>query len=387
MLRTLYREPEHGFLGAQTFLHWRGIALVQYWRSFDDLERFARDPGEAHLPNWRRFNRAVGGDGSVGIWHESYLVDAGRYEAVVRQHARVRPRGGRRARAGDGGGGRPPRGVSAGSPSPPSRADRSGAPTMRGWHPRPPSIRSPCGGTCAGCAPTTSGRSRSRGRGAIGAYPLFWGEEGVQAGAAAAVRETDWLFLSYRQNGLPILRGLPVEQAWLYFRGDPQGFFDPVPYACAPQAVPIATHLPHAVGWAWEQRRQGGDGVAVAFFGDGATSEGDFSEALNLAGVLSAPVVFLLHQQPVGHLHAVRASDRGRDHRRQGGRLRHARRDRRRLRRPRGRRRGRARGGPGTRRQRPNPGRGTLLPHQGARDRRRPDGLPQRRRGVAVGGA
>ena len=130
-------------------------------------------------------------------------------------------------------------------------------------------------------------------QGRIGTYPLFWGEEGVQAGAVAAVRRDDWLFLSYRQSAVPILRGLPPERAWLYYRGDPQTFVDPRPYACAPQAVPIATQLPHAVGWAWEQRRRGGDAVAVAFFGDGATSEGDFSEGMNLAGVLRAPVVFL----------------------------------------------------------------------------------------------
>ncbi len=130
-------------------------------------------------------------------------------------------------------------------------------------------------------------------QGRIGAYPLFWGEEGIQAGAVAGVERSDWLFLSYRQNALPILRGLPPEQAWLYFRGDPQGFFDPATYGCAPQAVPLATHLPHAVGWAWERARQGAHDVAVTFFGDGASSEGDFHEGLNLAGVLRAPVVFV----------------------------------------------------------------------------------------------
>ena len=61
---------------------WPGIALVQYWRSFEDLERFARAKDEPHLSAWRRFNKAVGADGSVGIWHETFLVDAGRYEAV-----------------------------------------------------------------------------------------------------------------------------------------------------------------------------------------------------------------------------------------------------------------------------------------------------------------
>lgn len=82
MLNVLYRHPEKGFLGAESFLYWRGVALVQYWRSFDDLERFSREPSDPHLDAWRRFNRAVGSDGSVGIWHETYLVEARRYEAV-----------------------------------------------------------------------------------------------------------------------------------------------------------------------------------------------------------------------------------------------------------------------------------------------------------------
>lgn len=130
-------------------------------------------------------------------------------------------------------------------------------------------------------------------QGRIGAYPVFWGEEGIQAGAVAAVDDDDWLFLSYRQNGLPILRGLPPEMAWLYFRGDPQSFFDPADHRCAPQAVPLATQLPHAVGWAWTQQRRDTGRIAVAFFGDGATSEGAFHEAMNLAGVTRAPVVFV----------------------------------------------------------------------------------------------
>src|SRR5258708_466857 len=79
MLSTLYQHPEKGFLGAQTFFYWRGIAIVQYWRSFEDLEKFARDKNDPHLESWRRFNRAIGSDGSVGIWHETYAVEAGRY--------------------------------------------------------------------------------------------------------------------------------------------------------------------------------------------------------------------------------------------------------------------------------------------------------------------
>ncbi len=82
MLQNLYRHPEKGFLGGQTFFYWRGVALVQYWRSFEDLERFARNREDPHLAAWQRFNKAIGSDGSVGIWHETYLVDAGQYEAV-----------------------------------------------------------------------------------------------------------------------------------------------------------------------------------------------------------------------------------------------------------------------------------------------------------------
>ncbi len=130
-------------------------------------------------------------------------------------------------------------------------------------------------------------------QGRIGAYPTFWGEEAIQAATVLAARDADWLFLSYRQNAVPILRGLPPEQAWAYFRGDPHSFFDPSQLGCAPQCVPLATHLPHAVGWALGRRLQGGDEVAVAFFGDGASSEGDTHEAMNLASVFRAPVVFL----------------------------------------------------------------------------------------------
>lgn len=82
MLRSLYQHPEHGFLGAEMYYNLRGPVLIQYWRSFEDLEKFARDKSEPHLSAWRRYNKAIGSDGSVGIWHETYLVDAGKYEAL-----------------------------------------------------------------------------------------------------------------------------------------------------------------------------------------------------------------------------------------------------------------------------------------------------------------
>lgn len=83
MLRTLYEhQQDKGFLAAQPFVFWRGVALVQYWRSFEDLERFARSKDDPHLEAWRRFNKAIGGDGSVGIFHETYTVQAGASEAI-----------------------------------------------------------------------------------------------------------------------------------------------------------------------------------------------------------------------------------------------------------------------------------------------------------------
>lgn len=82
MIKELSAHPERGLLGAQTVFYWRGVGVIQYWRSYEALETFSRNPRASHLEAWKRFNRAVGADGSVGIWHETYLIDAGRYECV-----------------------------------------------------------------------------------------------------------------------------------------------------------------------------------------------------------------------------------------------------------------------------------------------------------------
>jgi Domain of unknown function (DUF4188) len=82
MLRELYQHPELGFRSGEVILFRRGLAIMQYWRSFEDLETFARAPHGPHLPRWRRFNQEVGKDGTVGIFHETYLVERGAYEAV-----------------------------------------------------------------------------------------------------------------------------------------------------------------------------------------------------------------------------------------------------------------------------------------------------------------
>jgi Domain of unknown function (DUF4188) len=83
MIRELEGRPESGFLGARFYLAGpRSPMLVQYWRSFEQLETYARSKDNEHWPAWVAFNKRVGSSGDVGIWHETYLVAAGRYECV-----------------------------------------------------------------------------------------------------------------------------------------------------------------------------------------------------------------------------------------------------------------------------------------------------------------
>src|SRR3954454_9089925 len=89
MVRELEADPSSGFLGATQGLMSTGPTLIQYWRSFEQLERYARDPGSAHLPAWRAFNQAVRDNGDVGIWHETYRVPAGGFEAIYGNMPRV----------------------------------------------------------------------------------------------------------------------------------------------------------------------------------------------------------------------------------------------------------------------------------------------------------
>jgi hypothetical protein len=82
MLMELEKRPELGLLHARTHFGLPNILVVQYWRSFEHLARYAGDPNAAHLPAWRAFNRAVSSNGDVGIWHETYLIKAGACESV-----------------------------------------------------------------------------------------------------------------------------------------------------------------------------------------------------------------------------------------------------------------------------------------------------------------
>ena len=83
MLQELARDPDSGFLGSENMIAGlRQVCMLQYWRDFDSLEAYARSRDREHWPAWVEFNKRVGGDGTVGIYHETYAVDAGRYETI-----------------------------------------------------------------------------------------------------------------------------------------------------------------------------------------------------------------------------------------------------------------------------------------------------------------
>ena len=84
MLDVLSTDSQKGFLGGESFFRFWPFTsiLVSYWRSYEDLERFAHDKNDPHLEPWRRFNREIGSDVSIGIWHETYVVQAGQYETM-----------------------------------------------------------------------------------------------------------------------------------------------------------------------------------------------------------------------------------------------------------------------------------------------------------------
>jgi pyruvate dehydrogenase E1 component alpha subunit len=130
-------------------------------------------------------------------------------------------------------------------------------------------------------------------QGRIGTYAMFWGHEAIQAGATFALGDDDWIFPSYREAAIGLVRGMPVETLLQWWRGHPSGWWNPADWNIASIAVPIATHVPHAAGLAWGKKLRGEKAVAMAFFGDGATSEGAFHEGVNFAAVMNAPAVFV----------------------------------------------------------------------------------------------
>src|SRR5438445_7246699 len=128
-------------------------------------------------------------------------------------------------------------------------------------------------------------------QGRIGTYAIFWNHEAMQVGSVHALEDEDWIFPSYRESAIGLLRGLPAATVLSWWRGHPAGWWNPADYNVASICVPVATHVPHAAGLAWGKKLKGESAIAIVYFGDGATSEGAFHEGANFAAVMGAPLV------------------------------------------------------------------------------------------------
>lgn len=128
--------------------------------------------------------------------------------------------------------------------------------------------------------------------GRMGTYPENRGQEATSLGAAYALNGDDWLVPCYRENAGLFWRGLPMEYVLLHWMGDERGNQIPEGLCIMPLAIPIGTQMLHAAGLAWAAKYQKQKRLACTFFGDGATSEGDFHEAANFAANLDLPVIF-----------------------------------------------------------------------------------------------
>ena len=131
-------------------------------------------------------------------------------------------------------------------------------------------------------------------QGRIGTFPPCTGHEAASCATALAMGDRDWLVGSYREVGARLMRGEPPENCLLYYSGFEEGSATAAEHRILPVTVILASQLPHAVGIAYAMRQQGEkDTVVVSFMGDGATSQGDFHEALNFAATWNVPVVFV----------------------------------------------------------------------------------------------
>src|SRR5215470_9853517 len=131
-------------------------------------------------------------------------------------------------------------------------------------------------------------------QGRIGTFAPIKGQEASQIGSAFTLRPTDWMVPSFRETAAMLLRGWPIARILLLFAGYLEGGQPAPDQRDLPVTIPVATQLPHAVGLAYAAQYKEDDAVVMAFCGDGATSEGDFHEALNFAGVWHVPIVFVV---------------------------------------------------------------------------------------------
>jgi len=129
--------------------------------------------------------------------------------------------------------------------------------------------------------------------GRIGTYAPIYGQEASQLGTVYALEKQDWVFPSFRENGVLVARGYEMSMVLQYWGGDERGIKVPEDLNIFTISIPVGTHILHAVGAAAAMKYRAEKAVALAYFGDGGTSEGDFHEGMNFAGVFKLPVIFI----------------------------------------------------------------------------------------------
>ncbi|MBI5239087.1 MAG: pyruvate dehydrogenase (acetyl-transferring) E1 component subunit alpha [Elusimicrobia bacterium] len=128
--------------------------------------------------------------------------------------------------------------------------------------------------------------------GGMGTYAPFYGQEAAQA-SSAFLDPSDWMVPTYRESGALFLRGVPLANLYRYWMGDERGMFMPEGSRTLPIAIVVGSQPLHAVGLSWAMKLKGEKSAAAAYFGDGASSQGDVHEAMNFAGVFQTPTVFI----------------------------------------------------------------------------------------------
>jgi pyruvate dehydrogenase E1 component alpha subunit len=130
-------------------------------------------------------------------------------------------------------------------------------------------------------------------QGRIGTFAPIKGQEAAQIGSVFTLEPRDWMVPSFRDTAAMLWRGWPIDRLLAFYAGRLEGGQPGPEQHDLPVTIPVATQLPHAVGLAYGIQYRGEDAVVMTYFGDGATSEGDFHEAANFAGVWHVPLVFV----------------------------------------------------------------------------------------------
>ncbi|MDJ0814752.1 MAG: pyruvate dehydrogenase (acetyl-transferring) E1 component subunit alpha [Desulfobacterales bacterium] len=130
-------------------------------------------------------------------------------------------------------------------------------------------------------------------QGRIGTFPPISGQEAAHLGTTAVLESSDWFVPAFRETTSEIWRGRSLESIIIYYNGFGEGAYIPEERKDLPLSVPVGSQILHAVGLAWAVKYRKTDRAVITYFGDGATSQGDFHEGLNFAGVFQVPAIFV----------------------------------------------------------------------------------------------